>query len=218
MADKPPVALEDRGESGDGRRYSPSAARNREAIRDVLRAHLKLPGRVLEIASGTGEHGAYLVETLPDLEWTYSDIDGPSLDSQRAWRVVTGTERLKGPLEINASAPSWGGAERVGEWDALFSANMVHIAPFEAAKGLVAGGGRLLRQGGYLVLYGPFSRHGEMAPSNRSFDESLKSRDPRWGVRDLDQDIVPLCKAAGLSLEAIVEMPANNLTVFFRKD
>jgi SAM-dependent methyltransferase len=217
MADKPPVALEDRGEGEDGRRYSPSVARNREPIRDVLKAHLVMPAKALEIASGTGEHGAFLVEALPGLDWTYSDIDEPSLESQRAWRMMDQTGRLHGPLRLNASEADWRGAEQALAWDFVFSANMVHIAPFEVAIGLVAGAGRLLKSGGALVLYGPFAREGVIAPSNAAFDESLKGRDMRWGVRDLDIDLVPLASKAGLKLEAVEEMPANNLMVFFRK-
>ena len=217
MADKPPVALEDPGEGGDGRRYSPSAARNREPIRDALKAHLGLPARVLEIASGTGEHGAFLVSELLGLEWTYSDIDPPSLESQRAWKAAAQSERLHGPLEINAAQSDWGEAEQIGAWDAIFSANMVHIAPFEAAKGLIAGAGRLLKPGGALVMYGPLARNGVIAPSNAAFDESLKSRDARWGVRDLDLDLAPLAGKVGLRLAKVIEMPANNLMVVFQK-
>lgn len=217
MADKLPVALEERGESGDGRRYSPSIARNREAIRDVLRRHLTFPARALEIASGTGEHGAFFVDEIPGLDWTYSDIDGPSLQSQRAWREASGSLQLRGPLELNAATPDWGEAEQADAWDVIFSANMVHIAPFGAAAGLIAGAGRLLTPGGMLVLYGPFSREGVIAPSNAAFDDSLKGRNPDWGVRDLDRELVPLAIAAGLLLETVAEMPANNLTVFFRK-
>lgn len=217
MPDKPPVALEAREDGGDGRRYSPSTARNREAIRDVLRAHLTLPARAFEVASGTGEHGAFLVEALPGLDWTYSDIDEESLESQRAWQAASASPHLHGPLKINASAPNWGDAETAGAWDVIFSANMVHIAPFDAAAGLIAGAGRLLKQGGRLVLYGPFARNGVIAPSNAAFDDSLKGRDTRWGVRDLDKELVPLAKTAGMLLESVVEMPANNLTVFFRK-
>lgn len=217
MADKPPVALEDRGEGGDGRRYSPSAARNREPIRDALKAHLGMPARVLEIASGTGEHGAFLVSELPGVEWTYSDIDPPSLESQRAWKAAAQSERLHGPLEINAAQSDWGEAEQMGAWDAIFSANMVHIAPFEAAEGLITGAGRLLKPGGMLVLYGPFAQNGVIAPSNAAFHESLKSRDVRWGVRDLDLDLAPLAGKVGLRLAKVIEMPANNLMVVFQK-
>jgi SAM-dependent methyltransferase len=215
MTGEPPRALETRMEAQDGRRFSPSAARNREPILGVIREALPLPARVLEIASGTGEHGDYLTSTLEGLDWTFSDIDGPSLESQRAWRAANGSGRLHGPLVINASAVDWGEAERTGHWDAIFSANMLHIAPFSAAEGLFRGAGRLLNPGGRLILYGPFARKGEMAPSNTAFDASLKARDPAWGVRDLDLELVPLAEAAGLVLAGVTEMPANNLTVMF---
>lgn len=217
MADKPPVALETRGEGGDGRRYSPSAARNREPILSVLKPRLPQPARLLEIASGTGEHGAFLTAEMEGLDWIYSDIDAASLASQRAWQAADGTGRLHGPLTLDASGDDWNEAERPAGWDAIYSANMIHIAPFAAAEGLIAGAGRLLRAGGLLILYGPFAREGVMVASNAAFDESLKSRDPSWGVRDLERQIVPLAREAGLTLQDIIEMPANNLTVLFRK-
>ena len=158
MPDKPPVALENRGEGEDGRRYSPSAARNREPIRDVLAPLVTAPARVLEIASGTGEHGAFLTAELPNLHWTYSDIDPDSLASQSAWQQADKTGRLTGPLRIDASTDEWRGAEGLTPWDAVFSANMVHIAPWPAAEGLIRGAGRVLRPGGLLILYGPFAR------------------------------------------------------------
>lgn len=217
MADRPPVALENRGEGEDGRRYSPSAARNRGPVRDVLAQLLTSPARVLEIASGTGEHGAFLASQLTQLHWTFSDIDPDSLVSQRAWQRVDATGRLAGPLRIDASTADWGDAESVAPWDAAFSANMVHIAPWPAAEGLIRGAGRLLRTGGLLVLYGPFARSGVMAPSNAAFDESLKSRNPDWAVRDLDLQIAPVAIAACLELETVIDMPANNLTAVFRR-
>jgi SAM-dependent methyltransferase len=217
MADRPPVALETRGEEGDGRRYSPSAARNREPIRDVLSKLISTPARVLEIASGTGEHGAFLAASIDGIDWTYSDIDPESLSSQATWQALDTTGRLHGPLTIDASSDEWLAAEAAGGWDAIFSANMVHIAPWRAATGLIRGAGRLLKPGGQLILYGPFARSGVIAPSNAAFDESLKSRNPDWGVRDLDRDVTPLAMAAGLALHSVTEMPANNLTVSFRK-
>lgn len=217
MADKPPVALETRSEDNDGRRYSPSAARNREPIRDVLSRLVPSPARVLEIASGTGEHGAFLTASLGGIAWTYSDIDPESLVSQAAWQALDTTGRLHGPLTIDASSDDWPSAETAGVWDAIFSANMVHIAPWRAATGLIRGAGRLLKPGGQLILYGPFARRGVIAPSNAAFDESLKSRNADWGVRDLDSDLAPLAIASGLALHSVTEMPANNLTVSFRK-
>ena len=217
MADKPPVALEARGEEGDGRRFSPSAARNRQPIRDVLSHLISAPARILEIASGTGEHGAFLTGSLEGIDWTYSDIDPESLVSQAAWQALDTTGRLHGPLTIDASSDDWLSAESARGWDAIFSANMVHIAPWRAATGLIRGAGRLLKPGGQLILYGPFARSGVIAPSNAAFNESLKSRNPEWGIRDLDRDIAPLASAAGLALHSVTEMPANNLTVSFRK-
>jgi SAM-dependent methyltransferase len=217
VADKPPVALEDRGESGDGRRYSPSAARNRDPILQVLKDLLPEKAAVLEIASGTGEHGAWFTQHLPALDWTYSDIDPESLVSQDAWRAAERHGRLHGPLVIDASTDDWGAAEHAGVWQAIYSANMVHIAPFAAADGLFRGAGRLLAPGGALILYGPFARHGETAPSNAAFSENLKARNPDWSVRDLDLDLAPLARSAGLALEEVREMPANNLIALFRR-
>lgn len=215
--DGKPLALEARDEQADGRRYSPSAARNREPILQAFRDHVGVTGAVLEIASGTGEHGAYLTEHLPGLHWTYSDIDKASRISQAAWRDAACHGRLSGPLTVDASRRDWGEAERAGHWNAIVSMNMIHIAPFEAAFGLIAGAGRLLGSGGRLFLYGPFARNGEIAPSNAAFDESLKSRDPLWGVRDLDRQIVPLTEEVGLRLKTVAGMPANNLSVVFER-
>ena len=212
------VALENRGTGEDGRRYSPSVARNIGPIIEVFAAHMPVDGRVLEIASGTGEHGAHLTGTFPGLTWTYSDVDAMSRQSQAAW-VRHGNEagRLSGPLEIDASAAHWGAIEEGPPVDAIFCTNMVHIAPFAATEGLIAGAGRLLAPGGKLFLYGPFARRGEIAPSNARFSEDLKRRDPDWGVRDLDLDLLPLAAAAGLELSDRVEMPANNLSVIFTR-
>ncbi|MEZ5947330.1 MAG: DUF938 domain-containing protein [Hyphomonas sp.] len=217
-AEKPsrPVALEDRGKSTDGRRYAPSTARNREPIRDVFAAEGLVDGRALEIASGTGEHGAFLTDAFEGLVWTYSDIDAEGRVSQAAWKAAAGHGRLMGPLTIDVSTDEWAWTEP-GAWDLLVCINMTHISPFNATTGLLRGAGRLLRPGGHLFLYGPYARNGEIAPSNAAFSENLKSRHPDWGVRDLDREIVPLAEAAGLALANVVAMPANNLSVIFRR-
>lgn len=211
------VALENRDTGEDGRRFSPSAARNREPIAEVFAEHMPLDGSVLEIASGTGEHGAYMVERFNGLRWVYSDLDAMSRGSQRAWVEHMANERLSGPLEVDAAQMAWPEAEPHKPFDALFCANMIHIAPFQAASGLIAGAGRMLRRDGKLFLYGPFAREGEIAQSNARFSEDLKRRDPSWGVRDLDREILPLAEQAGLHLDAVVLMPAHNMSVIFRR-
>jgi len=210
-----PLALEQRQVIADGRRYSPSTGRNRDVVRDAYLRCMPRTGRVLEIASGTGEHGAHITAGALELEWTYSDIDPVSRTSQSAWAVHVEHDRLRGPLMIDTTQAAWGEAEHI--WSGLFCANMIHIAPFEAAIGLIAGAGRLLAPDGRLMLYGPFARKGDIAPSNERFNNDLKRRDPSWGVRDLELDIEPLAIAAGLQLAEIVEMPANNLSVIFER-
>lgn len=212
------VALEPRDTREDGRRFSPSAARNREPIAEVFARVMPLDGRVLEIASGTGEHGAWMTERFDALRWIYSDLDEMSRDSQRAWLQLSPSGgRLSGPHAINASADDWGEVEALAPLDGIFCANMIHIAPFEAAEGLLRGAGRLLRPGGKLFLYGPFARNGAIAESNARFSEDLKRRDPAWDVRDLDRELMPLANAAGLALEAVIDMPANNSSVIYRR-
>lgn len=211
------IALENRDTGKDGRRFSPSVARNREPIAEVFADHMPLDGMVLEIASGTGEHGAHMIERFAGLSWTYSDLDAMSRDSQRAWVAHMADPRLSGPLAVDAAAMNWPEAEPHKPFDAMFCANMVHVAPFEAASGLTAGAGRMLRRDGKLFLYGPFAREGAIAPSNARFSDDLKRRDESWGVRDLDREIVPLAEQAGLHLDTVVLMPANNMSVIFRR-
>mgnify|MGYP003675283607 FL=1 len=219
MSETPPkpVALEAREAGEDGRRFSPSVARNREPIRDVFAKHVAREGRVLEVASGTGEHGAFLTDELMGLGWTYSDVDVDSRGSQAAWVAAATHDRLHGPLVLDASLADWGEAEAERPWDVVVSINMVHIAPMSAVEGLFAGAGRLLKPGGKLFLYGPFGRDGIMAPSNARFSEDLKRRDLEWGVRDLDMELLPLASLADLILQEVIEMPANNLAVVFER-
>lgn len=212
-----PVALERRQAAADGRRFSPSTGRNKDAVRDVFLAHMPVQGQVLEIASGTGEHGAHITAAAPDLVWVYSDIDPAGRASQQAWRAAATHDRLRGPLTLDTTAEVWPSIDEVPQTCALFCANMIHIAPFAAAEGLITGAGRLLGPGGRVMLYGPFARDGEIAPSNARFSADLKRRDRRWGVRDLDRQILPLAAAAGLHLCEVVDMPANNLSVIFEK-
>lgn len=197
--------------SGDARRFAPAAARNREPILDVLRAHLPASGTALEIASGSGEHAVAFAAAFPKLVWQPSDPDPANRASIAAWIAAEGTPNLLPPIDLDATADIW----PLATADAVVCINMIHIAPWAACLGLLRGAARLLAPGGLLYLYGPFKRDGmHTAPSNEAFDESLRARDPAWGVRDLGE----VCQAAeGFALAATVAMPANNLSVLFRR-
>lgn len=209
------IALEERGRE-ERRLFSPSVARNRDVIRDAFLKTMPGAGDILEIGSGTGEHAVHIAAAAPDLRWRPGDPDAASRASIAAWTEHLGLANVAAPHAIDVTAPGWD--QGLAPVDGAVSINMIHIAPFEAARGLVAGAARLLRPGGKLFLYGPFARNGaHTAPSNADFDASLKSRDARWGVRDLDLEILPLAVAAGLALDAVIDMPANNLSVVFRR-
>src|SRR5882757_9391450 len=184
---------------------APAVARNRDPILAVLRDVLPAAGTVLEIASGTGEHAVHFAAALPHLTWQPTDPDSQSRGSIAAHAAQAGLANLKPPLELDASAPVW----PVTRADAVVSINMIHIAPWRAAQGLMAGAARLLPAGAPLYLYGPYRRHGlHTAPSNAAFDKNLRARDPAWGVRDLDE-VVALAAALGFALQHTVAMPAN---------
>jgi hypothetical protein len=196
-------------------RHAPATLRNREPILAVLRRVLPAQGLLLEIASGTGEHAAFMASRLaPGLIWQPSDsradaladIDGHGRDSDSRQRPAIVLDVCSSIWPIEAAA-------------ALFCANMIHIAPWAAAEGLFAGAARILATGAPLVLYGPFKRDGKhTASSNESFDAALRAQDARWGVRCLDDEVTPLAQCAGFAREEIVAMPANNLMVVFRQE
>jgi SAM-dependent methyltransferase len=210
------IALEKRTEIGE-RLYSPSTGRNRDVIRDVVVDHMPTAGDILEVGGGTGEHAVHLAAALPGVQWHTGDPDPAARASIAAWIVESRLANLHGPHAIDVTASDWG-VEQINSFDGLVSINMIHIAPFTAAKGLFAGAGRLLRPGGKLFLYGPFSRNGaQTSPSNEAFDASLKTRNPDWGIRDLERDLTPLAEKHALMLEQVVDMPANNLSLILRK-
>lgn len=190
----------------------PATARNREPLLAALRPHLPPTGVVLEVASGSGEHAVFLGAALLGLRWQPSDPDPACRASIAAWVEHEGLHNVAPPLDLDAAAWPWP-VERV---DAVLCVNMIHIAPWEAAQGLLRGAAAVLPPGGPLLLYGPFVVDGQTAPSNREFDASLRARDPRWGVREL-RDVERQARAHGLVLEAQVPMPANNLTVVLRR-
>jgi SAM-dependent methyltransferase len=194
-------------------REAPAVARNREPILAVLRGLLPQPAVVLEIASGTGEHALWFSSNLPDVTWQPTDRDDDALASIAAWRATSDVLNLLAPLPLDASAPESWPALRV---DAVVAINMIHIAPWRAAEGLMAGAARVLAPGGLLFLYGPFREGAVIAPSNAAFDADLKARNPAWGVRDLAL-VTDLARANGFALVDRIGMPANNLSVAFRK-
>ncbi len=194
------------------KRHAPATERNRDPIAAVLREVLPARGLVLEVASGTGQHAAYFARLFPGLEWQPSDPDPDALTSIEAWVADAGAANLREPIELDA-AGTW----PVERADAVLCINMVHISPWTATLGLLAGAARLLPAGGPLILYGPYRRSEvETAKSNEAFDRSLKARNPDWGLRDLDQ-VTAAAEAERLVLERVVEMPANNVSVVFRK-
>lgn len=211
-----PVALEQRGQSADQRMFSPSAARNTAPILAVLRRILPAHGVTLEIGCGTGEHAVCFAEAMPDLTWQPSDPDPGSRASTTSWIRFKSLDNVLTPLDIDVCTSPWG-IEQSAAFDAVVSINMVHIAPWAATLGLFAGAGRLLRAGGVLFLYGPFTHNGvHNAASNAAFDESLKARNPSWGLRDI-ADLERVAEAYGLGLGEIVEMPANNMSLVFQR-
>ncbi|MGA0594759.1 DUF938 domain-containing protein [Enterovirga sp. CN4-39] len=193
---------------------SAAVTRNREPILAVLRDLLPGRGTVLEIASGTGEHAAYFAGHLPGIVWQPSDRDPDALASIATHRRAAGVPNLMAALQLDASSGNWPVAPSI---DAVVSINMVHISPWSATVGLFTNAARLLASDGVLFLYGPYREAGRpTAPSNEAFDFSLKARDPEWGLRDLGA-VRALGEACGLRLAQRVEMPANNLSLVFRR-
>lgn len=218
--------------SADARRDAPATARNRDAILAVLRAELPPEGRVLEISSGTGQHAVFFAPRLQPRFWQPSEPDPMLRESIWAWAAAEPAENLLPPLDLDVMRSPWSVEESEGPEDqteggdaessqlaitAIVNINMIHIAPWEAALALLAGAGRILPADGLLYIYGPYKRKGQhTAPSNAAFDQSLRSRNPTWGIRDLEA-VVEAAAANHLNLHRVVEMPANNLSVLFRR-
>jgi SAM-dependent methyltransferase len=203
MSDRPPGALS-----------SSATARNREPIRRILQPRLPASGLVLEIAAGAGEHAVYFAKAFPALQWRPTDPDPDALASIAAWRDQAGLPNLLQPLRLDASQPDTWPVTRA---DVVIAINMIHISPWAATEGLMTGTGRVLAPGGLLVTYGPYlERDVPTAPSNLEFDRYLKARDAAWGLRDRDA-VAALAASHGLALIERVAMPANNLTLVFRK-
>ncbi|MGE0773581.1 MAG: DUF938 domain-containing protein [Sphingomonadaceae bacterium] len=192
---------------------APAALRNREPILEVLRAALPPQGLVLEIASGTGEHVTYFAEALPDLEWQPSDPQADARSSIAAWTEAKPLTNVRAPLALDVHHRPW----PVDDVAAIMCINMVHISPWSATEALMAEAGGLLPTGGLLYLYGPYLQADvPTAQSNIAFDASLRQRNPDWGLRNLEV-VIAVAAASGLMLDTVVEMPANNLSVLFRR-
>ena len=215
MSETPPIALEDRSED-EGRLFSPSAARNVEPIMQAFVAQQLNAGRIIEVGAGTGQHAAHIVAANEHIEsWTSVEPDAASRVSCEAWARHMGVSDRLIVCELDASTDWAGKFDRV---DAIYSANVIHISPIIVLDGLVRGAGELLASGGRLVLYGPFSRDGaHTSDSNLAFDQSLKSRNADWGVRDLERDVIPRAGKHDLILNVVNDMPANNQLVIFTK-
>jgi hypothetical protein len=197
----------------DQRRSAPATLRNREPILEVLRTMLPETGLMLEIASGTGEHAVHFGRALPTLRWQPSDPDPDARRSIAAWIAAGKLANVLPPLDVDAESDAW----PIAQADAVVCINMIHISRWEATEGLMRGAARVLSAGQPLYLYGPFRRSGRpLEMSNAAFDADLRLRDERWGLRALG-DVEACARAQGLTLERVVEMPANNLSVILRK-
>lgn len=185
--------------------------RNKQPIVEVLQRSLPERGTLLELASGTGQHAAYFAQQLPGWSIQPSDIERENVASIEAYRLEAALANLLAPLQLDVAKERW----PIASVSAIFNANLIHIAPWQVALGLLRGAARHLVPGGQLVIYGPFKIGGaHTAPSNQSFDESLRARDSSWGVRELEE-VVSVAASHGLVFRERVEMPANNQTLIF---
>ena len=201
----------------DDRQYAPATQRNREPIFQVLSQALSPKSKVLEIASGTGEHAVYLASQLPSCRWTPSDVNPLAYESIVAWKNASSIDNLDLPLLIDVTQTDWQQQVNDRSIDAIVNINMIHIAPWEACLGLMKGAAQILPADGMLYLYGPYKRNGEhTAPSNANFDRSLRDRNPLWGVRDLET-VVETAAMHDFKLQQVIKMPANNLSVVFNR-
>jgi len=194
-------------------KHAPATMRNRDAIVEVLKDILPAIGTVLEIASGTGEHAVYFGQNFPALTFQPSDPDPECCRSIAAWTARENVSNVRSPLQLDALADEW----TIETPAAILCINMIHIAPWEASIGLFQHAATLLSPGAPLYLYGPYLQEGvEPAQGNLDFERSLKSRNLQWGIRDV-ADMDELAKQTGFKRENLVAMPANNISLIYRK-
>lgn len=196
--------------------YSPAADRNKQPILDVLRRVLGERGSALEIASGTGQHAAWFAAAMPPWVWQPTDMDARMLPAMARRIAQAGLPNLLPPLPLDVTAARWPsqGPAFAQRFDAIYCANMLHIAPWAACAGLMEGAARHLLPGGLLITYGPYFEDDMPAPGNQAFDEDLRARDPSWGIRRLE-DVAAQARRSGLTLRERHAMPANNLLLVF---
>lgn len=196
-----------------GRPHNPAAERNKEPIREVLQRVLPAQGLVLEIASGPGTHVAHFAPAMPDLQWQPSERDADLRQAIEARRQEEALTNVRAPLALDLLQSDW----PLDRADAIVCINLTHVAPWAATPALFAGAARILPADGIVVLYGPFRRGGQhTAPSNEQFDRALRARDPEWGLRDVEA-VAQAAAEQGMALGEIVDMPANNLCLVFRR-
>ncbi|PZD71946.1 hypothetical protein C1752_04348 [Acaryochloris thomasi RCC1774] len=207
----------------DARQYAPATQRNRDVILSILHQVLPTQGTVLEVSSGTGEHAVYFAPRLQPRYWLPSDLNPVAQASIAAWRDHHPTEYLLAPIHLNAEDSSWlveqeGVYRLVEPIVAIANINMIHISPWSACLGLLAGAGRILPPGGILYIYGPYKQNGaHTAESNAVFDQGLRSQNPAWGIRNLE-DVIEAAQIQQLKLLKTVSMPANNLSVILQRN
>ncbi len=205
------------GVDDDLRLHAPATARNRDALAGVLQKYLPKKGTFLEVASGTGEHAAYIAPTLIPLKWQPTDIDMDHLKSIDAWRESEQAHNVMPAQYLDITVPFDQFTWMPSDVSAVAAVNLIHIAPWSVAEALVQKAGTLLNAGGLLFLYGPYKKNGEhTSQSNESFNQSLKSRNPSWGVRDMEV-VTELAKSNGFTEHAEIAMPANNFSLIFKK-
>lgn len=201
----------------DGRRLAQATQRNQQAILQVLQKVLPSQGTVLEIASGTGEHAIYFTPRLTPRYWLPSDCHPDCIKSIDAWQQYSPHDHLYAPVYLNTCDSFWEVEDQNWEITAIVAINLIHIAPWTACLGLMAGAQRVLPTGGVLYLYGAYKRNGEhTAPSNVIFDHSLKAQNPAWGVRDMEA-VIAVAEEKNLICQAIIPMPSNNFSLVFVK-
>ncbi len=199
------------------KQFAPATQKNKNFILPVLKKYLPKQGNILEISSGTGEHCVYFAPHFPRNLWLPSDINPNALESIEAWSNDSKAKNIQPPFYLDVTTPSWFDSLKDKNINSVICINMIHIAPWEACLGLMKGAGEILKPEGILYLYGAYKRHNRhTTSSNENFDQYLQAQNPTWGVRNLET-VVEVAKKHQLKLQAVLEMPSNNLSVIFAK-